>query len=58
MTASRDGTARLWDVASGAALAVLKGHEGKVVQAAFSSDGTRIVTVSSDGTARLWEIGL
>ena len=29
-------------------------HEGKVTYAAFSPDGTRIVTAAEDGTARVW----
>ena len=30
LTASEDGTARLWDAATGAETAVLRGHEGGV----------------------------
>ncbi len=30
MTASWDGTARVWDAATGEELAVLRGHEGTV----------------------------
>jgi WD40 repeat protein len=56
VTASEDQTARLWDVASGKALAVLGEHAGKVNHATFSPDGKRIATASSDGTARLWNI--
>ena len=63
VTASDDRTARLWDAASGQALAVLPGHEGPVWSAAFSPDGAKVVTASSDpppfdhapGTARLWD---
>ena len=50
VTASDDRTARLWDAASGAEIAVLSGHESYVSSAAFSPDGTRIVTAST--TAR------
>ena len=31
------------------------GHEGSVLSAQFSPDGTRIVTASSDKTARVWD---
>ena len=55
VTASDDSTARLWDAASGAEIAVLSGHEGRGASAAFSPDGTRIVTASDDSTARLWD---
>ena len=34
---------------------VLKGHEGAVTSAAFSPDGSRILTASGDKTARLWD---
>ncbi|MFZ1075781.1 MAG: WD40 repeat domain-containing protein, partial [Minisyncoccia bacterium] len=54
-TASRDGTARLWDAATGVELAVLRRHEGEVVSAAFDQSGKRIATASHDGTARVWD---
>ena len=47
VTASEDGTARLWD-AKGQRLAVLQGHEGAIRWAAFSPDGARVVTASAD----------
>ena len=55
MTASMDNTARLWDAKTGAALATLSGHTDWVHSAAFSPDGTRVVTASADKTARLWD---
>jgi WD40 repeat protein/predicted Ser/Thr protein kinase len=33
---------------------LLKGHEGFVVDAAFSPDGARIATSSADGTVKIW----
>src|SRR5262249_36985851 len=50
-----DGAVRLWDVATGQEVRVLKGHTNRVVSACFSPDGQRILTASWDGTARLWE---
>jgi WD40 repeat protein len=56
VTASLDGTARLWDGETGKQIGqALKGHAGSVNSAAFSPDGKRIVTASSDNTARLWD---
>jgi WD40 repeat protein len=54
ITASSDGTARVWRAADGQLLLELKGHTGEVHSATFSQDGEHIVTASSDGTARLW----
>ena len=46
---------RIWDLQTGACRHVLPGHKDSVVSAAFSGDGTRIVTCSFDGTARVWD---
>ena len=97
VTASCDNTARVWDAATGNAIATLSGHEGSgqfrrlqprrvahrhrvldktarvwdaatgarsrpqrprgpVNSAAFSPDGSRIVTASFDKTARVWDV--
>jgi WD40 repeat protein len=53
LTASADGTARLWDVVTGKELLRLEGHTEAVNRAAFSPDGKYIVTASWDGTAGL-----
>jgi WD40 repeat protein len=53
VTASADGTAQVWDAASGAPVAML-GHRGPVVCAVFSPDGERIATSSVDGKVRVW----
>jgi WD40 repeat protein len=45
----------VWDAASGEELAVLTGHTDSVRHAAWSPDGTRIVTASGDETARVWD---
>jgi dipeptidyl aminopeptidase/acylaminoacyl peptidase len=55
LTASYDGTARVWDAATGREIARLQGHGDWVLSAAFSPDGTRIVTASRDRTARVWD---
>ncbi|MBK8905449.1 MAG: WD40 repeat domain-containing protein [Anaerolineaceae bacterium] len=54
LTASSDGTARLWD-RQGNTLAILRGHDGTVNSAVFDPDGQTILTAGDDGTARLWD---
>ncbi|WP_119067547.1 CARDB domain-containing protein [Aggregatilinea lenta] len=54
-SASWDGTARLWDVATGAEIIDLVGHMDRVTDVVFSADGARVATASWDGTVRLWE---
>jgi WD40 repeat protein len=54
VTASADGTARLWDARGGAAIGLALRHDDEVHDASFSGDGTRVVT-RSEATARLWD---
>jgi WD40 repeat protein len=54
VTASVDGTARVWDKQLAKVLVEL--HQERVINgAAFSPDGNLIVTASEDHTARVWE---
>jgi WD40 repeat protein/serine/threonine protein kinase len=54
LTASNDGTARVWDVRTGQRLGEVR-HEYAMASAEFSSDEERILTTSLDRTARLWD---
>ena len=56
VTASLDGTARVWDAATGWPLTERLRHRGKVFTAQFSPDGERVLTASSDGTGRVWDV--
>jgi len=46
----------LWAIHNGEKIATLRGHVGWVNAAAFSHDGTSIISGGSDGTLRLWDV--
>jgi hypothetical protein len=51
-----DRAAYLWDVASGASIGRLFGHEAKINACAFRRpDGAVLATGSDDGTVRVWD---
>ena len=54
VTASGDGSARVWDATTGQLLLPALEHGRPVVAASFSADGTRLLTASLDRTARIW----
>jgi WD40 repeat protein/serine/threonine protein kinase len=58
LTASADGTARIWSVATHQPLTVLKGHADWVVEATYNPRGDRVLTVGRDGTAKIWRDGV
>lgn len=55
VSASLDGTVRLWDLTSGQEYGRLVGHTQPVTSAAWSADGGRILTGDRDGAVRLWD---
>jgi WD40 repeat protein len=56
VSASRDGTLKLWEVESGRELRTLGGHTKWVTGVALSGDGRLAVSASEDQTLKVWEV--
>ena len=54
LTASGDGTAKVWSAATGECLVTLSGHSSFVKSAVSSADGQQVLTASGDRTAKVW----
>jgi eukaryotic-like serine/threonine-protein kinase len=50
-----NGTAPIWDVATGKEVQRLRGHSSCVNTVRFTPDGKRLATASCDGSVRLWD---
>ena len=55
VSASRDGTARLWSVKDGEPIGAPMAHIGGVTHAAWSNDLEHVVTAQEDGLVRVWQ---
>ena len=53
--AATDYAAQIQDTRSGKIVATFRGHSAKVLSAAFSPDGARLLTGSEDHTAQIWD---
>lgn len=56
VTASDDGTAKLWNVRDVSEVACLRGHDAGVSWAEISPDSSTVATASTDGTVRVWDV--
>jgi len=56
VSASRDQTAKLWDVPTGKEKLTLRGHTNWVECARFTPDGQTVVTASWDFTVKKWDV--
>jgi WD40 repeat protein len=54
LTAGRDETIRVWDLATGQAILVLTSHTHWVTDLAFSPSGDRLVSCGRDSALRVW----
>lgn len=55
VSASRDRTARIWDVTPGKPPLVLLGHSNLLNSATFSGDGEFILSAADDQSAKIWD---
>ena len=56
VSASRDNTLKVWDLARGAELHTLSGHTDSVTAVAVTADGQRAVSASADHTLKVWDL--
>jgi WD40 repeat protein len=56
VSASEDGTIRIWDAATGESLRALHDHNAEVYGLALYPNGKLLASCSEDGTFRLWDI--
>jgi WD40 repeat protein/serine/threonine protein kinase len=56
LTAGSDGTARLWDTATGRLRRTFRGDSHFLADATFTPDGSLVVAGGSDGLVRFWDV--
>ncbi len=56
LSASHDGTLKVWEISSGCELRTLAGHSSQVNGVAVTSDGRLAVSASDDRTLMVWEL--
>ena len=55
-TGSKDETIRTWDVETGNALLIYRGHERHVLSLAYTPDGRMLISGGADRTIKLWDV--
>jgi WD40 repeat protein/serine/threonine protein kinase len=55
VSASRDGTAKVWDARTAREVLTFHGHRAALTGVAWQPRGGRVVSASWDGTARVWD---
>jgi WD40 repeat protein len=56
ISASWDGTLKIWDLATGCEIATLIGHNHRVVDCETTPDGKYLISASWDGTLKVWDL--
>ena len=54
VSASEDGTLRVWSCETGQEVLSLHGHNGAVNSVVFTPDGRKLISGGDDGTVRIW----
>jgi WD40 repeat protein len=57
VSASWDGTLKVWELGSGRVMATLEGHTDRLAACTVTPDGRHVVSASWDGTLKVWELG-
>src|SRR5262249_28773776 len=55
-SAGEDRTVRLWDLATGRELRILRGHRDVVFSVAFTPDGRQVASGSKDRMMKFWDV--
>ena len=56
LTGSKDGTLKLWDIATRRLVRTFVGHKKEIAAVVLSPDGRQALSGSRDKTVRLWEV--
>ncbi|GAA0909583.1 hypothetical protein Vau01_075740 [Virgisporangium aurantiacum] len=56
LATAADGSAQIWDVATGRPRIELMGHPGRVTSVAIAPDGTWLATADDDGSVKIWDV--